>query len=75
MIGKITVQQLNDLEEAAMFDQDEYNELLEKYAGITTQPYTGFSYFDSAGNYLGDAFNCGTMDLLKAAYIEVEREG
>lgn len=75
MAEKITAEQLQELEEAQSIDRKEFHQLLEEYAGITAEPYTGFSYYDSAGNYLGDASDCDIVDLLEAAYIEVEKEG
>ena len=74
MSRKVTAEQLQELEEAQSFDRNEYHDLLQEYAGIIAEPYTGFSYYDSAGNYLGDSSDCDTMELLKSAYIEVEQE-
>lgn len=75
MAEKITADQLEELDEAQWSDRSEYHKLLKEYAGIIAKPYTAFSFYDCDGNYLGDSFNCDTMDLLKAAYIEVEQEG
>lgn len=72
MADKITREQLDDLEYAATCDLDEYHRLLAEYANIEAVRYTGFSYYDAAGNYLGDRFNSSTLDLLEAAYVEVE---
>ena len=62
MIERITAEQLQELEEAQSFDRNEYHKLLKEYAGIIAEPYTGFSYYDSAGNYLGDSSGCDTCD-------------
>ena len=67
----ITKEQYEDIENARYFDRDEYHKLLKEYAGIIAKPYTAFSYYDSAGNYIGDSENSDTMDLLKMAYVEV----
>lgn len=76
MAEKITVEQLEALEDAQFFGRnDEFHQMLEEYAGIKAKAYTGFSYYDSAGTYLGDSNYCDVMDLLKAAYIKVEQEG
>ena len=71
MADKITKDQLDELEYAATCDLKEYHRLLAEYADIEAVRYTGFSYYDAAGNYLGDHFNSGVLDLLEAAYVEV----
>ena len=75
MANTITKDQLERLSEAEMFDRDEYHKLLEKYTGIVAKPYTGYSYYDDAGNYLGDSDCDDVRDLLKSAYIEVADNG
>lgn len=75
MAEKITAEQLQELEEARYIDRNEFHQLLEEYAGITAEAYTGYSYYDSVGNYMGDSADSDVMDLLRAAYIEVEKEG
>ena len=71
----ITRERVEQLEEAENLDKDGYNKLIEDYAGIIAKPYTGYSYFDEAGNYLGDYADSTTMGLLKAAYVEVVDDG
>lgn len=72
MNDKITREQLEELEYEGSIDITEYHRLLKAYAGIEAKSYTGFSYYDAAGNYVGDSADSSTMDLLRAAYIEVE---
>lgn len=71
MADKITEELLDELEYAWLCDKNEFNELLEKYTGITAVPYTAFSYYDSAGNYVGDSEGDDIGDLLASAYVEV----
>lgn len=75
MADTITKEQLEELEEAQFFDRDEYHKLLKDYTGIIAKPYTGYSYYDTAGNYIGDS-NCNDVqDLLNCAYVEVVDNG
>ena len=75
MDNTITIDQYEQLDDAKAFDIDEYHELLEEYTGIVARPYTGYSYYDAAGDYIGDS-SCDTVqDLLKCAYIEVVDDG
>lgn len=75
MANTITREQYEQLEEAEFFDRDEYHKLLKKYTGIVAKPYTGYSYYDSAGNYIGDS-NCDDVrGFLRSAYIEVIDNG
>lgn len=67
---KITREQLEEIELAD--DLKERHKLLEKYTGIIAMPYTGYSYYDNAGNYLGNSEVDDVMDLLQSAYIKVE---
>ena len=75
MPDAITREQFEEIENARFFDQSEYHELLKKYAGIVAKPYTAFSYYDSAGNYVGDSENSETYGLLRMAYVEVSDDG
>ena len=70
MVKKITNEQLEELRYATDFR--EYLDLLKEYTGIEAVPYTAYSFYDNVGNYIGDSTNSDTMDLLEAAYIEVE---
>ena len=71
MAETITREQYEELKEEEAFDTREYHKLLEEYTGIVAHPYTAFSYYDSAGNYLGDSGYNDLRDLLIAAYVEV----
>lgn len=70
--------------------QDQYQELLDAYderipsgivktfedlTGIVVMPYTGYQFFDSAGNYLGDDNWNDIQEILKEAGIEVTEDG
>lgn len=75
MANTITKEQYERLEAAESFDIEEYHELLKEYAGIVAKPYTGYSYYDDAENYIGDSGCDDVSDLLKCAYIEVTDNG
>lgn len=72
MVETITRAQLDELRDESLVDQEKFHELLEKYTGIIAKPYTGYSFYDGAGNYLGSNADSDVMDLLRAAYIRVE---
>lgn len=73
MADKITRAQFEQLEEAqSLLSTKEYHEMLEELTGIEARPYTGYAYYDSAGNYVGDYSDCDLGDLLKSAYVEVD---
>ena len=69
-MSAITKKQYEELCEAKSFDRDEFHKLLNEYCGIEARPYTGYSYYDNAGNYIGDANDCDVKDLLDNAYIK-----
>lgn len=71
MAETITRAQYEELKDEESFDMGTYHKLLEEYTGIVAHPYTAFSYYDSAGNYLGDSCYNDLNDLLKMAYVEV----
>ena len=76
MADKITKAQFEQLEEAqSLLSIKEYHEMLEELTGIEARPYTGYAYYDSAGNYVGDSADCDLGDLLKLAYVEVTPDG
>ena len=75
MADFITKDQLAELEEAQSWDLNNYHKMLDEYAGITARPYTGYSYYDAAGNYIGNRDDSDVRDLLRAAYIEVRDDG
>ena len=74
MAEYITKQQMQELENAAVYGTDEFHRLLAEYAGIEARPYRAYQYFDNCGNYIGDSSDSGLFDLLEAAYIKVEGE-
>lgn len=74
MADKITKAQLEELETAESLDHNEFHAMLAEYTGITAEPYTGYRYFDAAGNYVGNHTD-GVNDLLESAYIEVVDNG
>lgn len=74
MVEYITKQQMEELENVAVYGTDEFHSLLEEYTGIEARPYRAYQYFDNCGNYIGDSGDIGIFDLLEAAYIKVEGE-
>lgn len=73
MINKINKEQYDLLCESKFWDgKEDFNELLEQITGITAKRYTGYSYYDSSGNYIGDSNDFSIRDLLNGAYIEIE---
>ena len=74
MAEYITKQQMEELENAAVYGTDEFHRLLKEYTGIEAKPYRAYQYFDNCWNYIGDSNDSGLFDLLKAAYIKVEGE-
>ena len=73
-MGKyITAKQVEQIEDVRFCcGTEEYNKVLEELTGIKAMPYTAYSYYDAAGNFIGDSADSGLSDLLKAAYIEVK---
>ena len=72
-MDKITRKQFMELCDATI-DRTKFNELLEEYTGIEAKSYTGYQYFDGAGNYIGDT-DYNTLDeLLENAYIQIVDE-
>lgn len=73
MADTITKAQLEELRQMRSVDLREYHFLLKKYAGITAEPYTGYSYYDKAGDYIGDSETSIDVetDLLDSACIQV----
>lgn len=73
---KITKEQYQALCEAKCWSDDrEFHDLLKNITGIEAKRFTGYQYFDSSGNYLGDIsmYDCGGIrDILDNAYIEIE---
>ena len=71
----ITKEQYLELEEAQFIDINKFHQLLEEYTGIKAQKYVGFSYYDSAENYLGYYGSVNLNDLLRDSSTEVESNG
>lgn len=70
---KINKKQYNELCESKCWDgKEDFHELLENITGIEARRYTGYSYYDSSGNYLGDSNDISVRGLLKEAGIEIE---
>ena len=73
MISKINKDQYEALCESHYLDsKEDFHELLEDITGITAKRYTGYSYYDSSENYIGDSNDVCVRDLLDKAYIEFE---
>ena len=73
MVDKISKEQYEALCESKFWDgKEDFHELLEQITGITAKRYTGYSYYDSSGNYIGDIDDVSVRDLLNNAYIEIE---
>ena len=69
---KITKEQYEELCESKCWDTyEEFHKILEEITGIEAKRYTGYQYFDSIGNYVGDSNDCSVKDLLDNAYIQV----
>ena len=73
MINFINKDQYDLLIETKIWDGNEdFHELLEHYTGIEAKAYTGYSYYDSNGNYLGDSNDVSSIrDLLNRACIRI----
>lgn len=69
---KITREQYDELCEAQSYSRTDFHELLESITGIEARPYTGYSYYDNLGNYIGDSNDVVVRDLLDNAYIKME---
>lgn len=72
MVDKISKEQFEELCESEAWDsREEFNELLKQITGIIATPYTGYIYYDSNGNYIGDSDCNPVEDLLNNAFIEI----
>ena len=70
-MNTISYEDYQDLCDTHCFDPITiFNKKLENW-GIEARPYTGYQYFDSLGNYLGDSNDVDVRELLKNAYIEI----
>lgn len=56
-------------------DYDDFHNMLKQITGITAKQYVGYSYYDEAGNYIGDSNDSTVRDLLDNAYIKVVGKG
>lgn len=74
MVKYITSRQEDELGEAMSNDMQEYHRLLEEYTGIKARPYTAYTYYDAAGDYVGSSELDCLCEILAAAYIEVVEE-
>lgn len=74
MVKYITSRQEDELDEARSNDMQEYHRLLEEYAGIKARPYTAYTYYDAAGDYVGNSELDALGEILEAAYIEIAEE-
>lgn len=73
MINKISKEQYEELCESIFWDgKEDFHEMLEQITDITAKRYTGYSYYDGAGNYIGDSNDITVRDLLDNAYIRIE---
>lgn len=72
-MSEITRAQYKELCEAQSFGKDNFHQLLSEYCGIEARPYVAHSYYDAAGNYIGNSEdNNDVADLLDNAYITIE---
>ena len=70
---KISRKQYEELCESRCCDsKEDFHKLLEIVTSIKAKPYTGYSYYDEAGNYIGDSNDTCIKDLLDNAYIRIE---
>ena len=73
MIDKISKEQYEELCKSKAWDgKEDFHNLLEDMTGIVAKRYTGYQYFDSTGNYIGDSGDVSVRDLLNSAYIEID---
>ena len=75
MAKTITAEQLSMLEEEISYDSKSFREMLHDVAGIVAEPYTAYSYYDDAGNYIGSSDYLSISDVLSEAGIEVVTDG
>lgn len=72
---QITQTQYEELCEARSFSRDEFHKLLSEHCDIEARPYVAYSYYDSAGNYIGCSDDDNDVrDLLDNAYITIQKE-
>ena len=71
MAKHITSAQLQEIMDAAERGLDEYNEVLQRIAGIEAREYTSYQYFGERGEYVGDDNEMLLEDILDNAGVEV----
>lgn len=70
----ITADQYDEITEALSYNAGDFPKLLEDCTGIKAKPYTAYSYYDAAGDYLGDSEYNGIAEILENAGIEITEE-
>ena len=76
MVDKITEDQYQELLDA--YDERRTSGIVKTFedlTGIVVKPYTGYQFFDAAGNYLGDDNWNDIREILREAGIEVVEDG
>ena len=76
MVDKITEEQYQDLLDA--YERRMPSDIIKTFVDLTwivVKPYTGYQFFDAAGNYLGDDSFHTIREILREAGIEVEEDG
>lgn len=72
MPDEITEDQYQELLD--VIDERRTDDIIRTFAnltGIVVKPYTGYQFYDAAGNYLGDLEYNDVREILKEAGIEV----
>lgn len=71
MVDQITRKQFKELQEAyeCMPDQ-QFEDKLKEYTGITRKPFTVYGYYDVFGDYLGDSDD-DLLDIINNADIDI----
>ena len=73
MINKISNEQYEELCESKFcYGMEIFHEMLEQITDVTVKSYTGYSYYDGSGNYIGDSNDTTVRDLLDNACIRIE---
>lgn len=70
MNERITADQFYELQDALTWDEKNFPQMLEKHTGIIAKPYIGYSYYDAAGNYIGDSEYKSLAEILEDAEME-----
>ena len=75
MAKHITKAQFEQLNQAQLFDNDEYLRLLKEFAGIDSRPTTEYNHYDENGEFIGSSVDTDLSDLLDEAGVEVRDDG